>query len=181
METNGKSTQLDLNDLTYRLKSADKRYACMSKRFQYLYWALVPIYLVLIISDVIVKRSLLEIGSGLCFLMGMTLFALIFRSYYKEYNFVDYTLSTLIMLKKAARRYYPFHHKLWLVFLGLLCIDAGLALRESLGYETVRFQVIFFVAILVAFVVGMILWRVRYKPLRDEALRLIREIEEEGA
>ena len=35
----------------------------------------------------------------------------IFNKYHKEYNNVDYALPTLLMLKKAAYRYYPFRNE----------------------------------------------------------------------
>ena len=177
METNGKYEHSDLNDLVLKLKDADGHYARISKRVQFIYWALVPIYLVIIILDVVNNISLADIGSSLFYLMGMTVFALIFRSYYKEYNFVDYTQSTLIMLKKAARRYYPCQGKVWLVVLGLICIDAGLTLRSPFFIEIVKLQIIFWGAMFGAVLVGLFVWWVRYKPLRDEALRLIRDIE----
>jgi len=176
METNDKLLNNDLNDLVHRIKNTDERYACLSKNLQIVYWILVPIYLALIIRDMIVNSPAADIAGSFCFLWGMIVFALLFNSYHKEYKSVDYAQPTLVMLKKAVRRYQPFQAKLWIVLLGVLFINAGLSLHSPFA-DFVGIQIAFWGSMLAAVFIGLLWWRVRYKPLRDHALRMIREIE----
>jgi len=177
METNGKMVNNDLNDLIYKLKNEDERYAGISKRLQIVYWVLVPIYLVFITRDIIVKSSVTDIIGSFCFLFGMIAFALLFSYYYREYKYVDYAQPTLIMLKKAVRRYTPFYGMGWLVFLGVLLINIGLSTRSLFDSDLLTIQLIFWGAMIGAVLIGLAIWQVRYRPIRDEALRLIREME----
>jgi hypothetical protein len=177
METNGKMMNPYLNDLISKLRNEDERYARISKSFLIVYWALIPIYLVLITRDVIVKGSIEDIASSLCFLFGMIAFAFLFSTYYKEYKSVDYAQSTLIMLKKAVRRYTPFYGMGWMAFLGVLLINIGLSLRSLFESDLVTIQIVFWGAMIAAVLIGLSIWWVRYKPIRDEALRLVRELD----
>jgi len=170
---------METNHLINRIKSEDERYARICKSFQIVYWVLVPIYLVLIIRDIITNSPVTEIAAGFCFLLGMIVFILIFRLYYLEYKSIDYAQSTLEMLKKAAHRYKPLQSKLWLVLAAVLLMDAGLSLRSPFE-EFAHFQIIYCSSMIVAVIVGLIIWRIRYKPLRDDALQMVREIEEGG-
>ena len=177
METNGKMVNNDLNDLIYKLKNEDERYAGISKRLQIVYWVLVPIYLVFITRDIIVKSSVTDIIGSFCFLFGMIAFALLFRHHYREYKYVDYAQPTLIMLKNAVRRYQPYSKQLWIVLLGLLLLDAGLSLHSIFDSDLLTIQLIYWGAMIGAVLIGLAIWQVRYRPIRDEALRLIREME----
>jgi len=176
METNDKFLNIDLNDLVHRIKNTDERYACLSKNLQIVYWVLVPIYLALIIRDMIANSPIADIAGSFCFLLGMIIFAFLFNSYHKEYKSVDYAQPTLIMLKKAVRRYQPLHHKLWIAIVAIVLINAGLSLRSTFA-DFVQIQIVFWSMMIVAVIAGLLWWKVRYKPLRDETLRMIREIE----
>ncbi len=168
---------INLIELTNRLKNEDDRYASLSKRFQIVYWIFVPIFLVFIVYDIVDKSPVVDIIGRICFLFAMLIFALFFKNYYKEYKYVDYSQPTLIMLKKAAYRYKPFQLKTLWTLLSVLLIDAGLCLNTSLGFEFIWVQVYFLGTVALAMLIGLIIWRVRYKPIRDGALHLIREID----
>ena len=177
METNEKMLNQDLYDLTTKIKNTDERYSNLTKFLQIIYWVLIPIYLVLIIKDVLSNSPFLEIAASLCFLLGMLVFILIFKLYHLEYKSIDYAQPTLVMLKKAVRRYQPFQNKIWLVLLAVLLVDAGLSLRSLFDTDLIWIQVAFWAAMAVAVAIGLLIWRERYKPLRDQALQMIREIE----
>ena len=176
METNDKLLNTDLNDLIYKIRNTDNHYARLVKILQILYWVLIPIYLLLIINHILTDSPVTETAGSFCFLLGMIVFAFLFQSYHKEYKSVDYALPTLIMLKKAAHRYQPFHSKLWIALIAVVLIDAGLTLQGHLA-DFVRTQIIFWGMMIVAVIGGLLLWKVRYKPLRDDALRMIRSLE----
>lgn len=169
--------QNNLSELINRLQGKDKQYAQLSKRFQYVYFAFIPIYLTLIIIDLIEGESLAQTLSGVCFLFGMVSFALIFRNYYKEYNTINYAEPTLTMLKKAARRYKPFQKATLLVLIPLIFIDFGLSLSSAGHLLVINSHLLFFGTILVSIGIGLIWWRYRYKSLRDDMLKMIRELE----
>ena len=177
METNEKMLNPELNDLTAKIKNTDERYSCITKSLQIAYWLFIPIYLVLIIRDIFSNSPLFEIAGSFCFLLGMLVFILIFRLYHLEYKSIDYAQPTLVMLKKAVRRYQPFQNKIWLTLLAVLLIDAGLSLRSLFDTDLIWIQVIFLGAMAAAVAIGLLIWRERYKPLRDKALQMIREIE----
>ena len=169
----------NLEKLTGKLKKEDTNYATIIKVIQVFYWVFIPVFALLTVLEYSETHSINAIISGSFFLLAFLIIALTFRKYYKEYNYVDYSLPTLELLKKAVYRYQPFQMRgLWVV-LGLAFMDVGLTLDWLDNNTTVlQTQLFFMGAILFGAVIGLILWYFKYKPLRDEALKLIREIEE---
>jgi hypothetical protein len=177
---NIKSDSNNLNELIPQLQKSDKNYANIAKRFQAIYWGFLPVYAIIVVVQLFDNSSFTEILGSICFMCGMLIFALLFRKYQKEYNTVDYALPTLEMLKKAANRYKPFRRETIWALLAALFMDAGLVLNHWGEGDTMVIQLIFGGALLVALLAGLVWWYIRYKPLRDGALQLIREIEGEG-
>ncbi|MDX8340606.1 hypothetical protein SLH46_15520 [Draconibacterium sp. IB214405] len=175
MKTN--NTLGNLQQLIHRLKNEDSKYARLSKSFQILYFILTFLFGVLIIIHIIEKEPLSELAGATCFLLSMLSYAFFFRKYYKDYNNVDYSQPTLMMLKKAAYRYQPFQRQTAWLIIPLLLIDAGLALNSSLGFDFIKLQLIWFGTLAFAVCIGLTIWYFRYKPLHDNAKQLIREIE----
>lgn len=169
----------NLQQLTGRLKKEDSNYARIIKAVQIFYWIFIPVFAVITIFEYSETRGLNTIVSGLFLMLAFLVIALTFRKYYKEYNYVDYSLPTLEMLKKAAYRYQPFQRRgLW-VLLGLAFMDVGLTI-DWLDQNTsvAHTQIFFGGSLFVGLVIGLVLWYIRYKPIRDKALALIKEIEE---
>jgi cytochrome c oxidase subunit IV len=89
------------------------------------------------------------------------------------------------MLKKAAGRYdLKNRFSLW-VILPLLLIDAGITvsyfqrLTGFAPWERIGLvQIIYIPVLLTAFLVGVLFWRKRQKPLRDTALILLKEFQD---
>jgi hypothetical protein len=180
MNLNKKNNEkINLDHLVGKLKTEDTRYARISKAFQIVYWVFVPIYSFLaILSFIDTKNINLLIGGG-CFVSSFIIFALFFRNYYKEYNHVDYSLPTIMMLKKAAYRYKPFQLKtLWILF-ALLLMDTGLCFNSDLHFSVVKIQVYFLGTMGISVMLGLLIWFFKYKQLRDDALKLIVEMEGE--
>lgn len=170
----------NLNELISNLKKQDEQYAGLSKRMQVLYWIMSFIFLFVIVIQIVGKSHFVYILGNICFVFAMLIFGFLFKYYYKEYKYVDYSQPTLVMLKKAAYRYKPFQLRtLWAV-LALLFVDAGLSLNTSLGFDFIWIQVFYLGISVLAFLIGLLVWRVRYKPIRDAALNLIREIDGEN-
>jgi len=171
-----KTDGVDLTQLLSDLKSEDSNYAAKCKRFQYIYWALLPIYAILTIRHFIASGDMMSGIGGLCFILCFVIYAVCFRKFSKEFSSVDYSLPTTKMLKAAAYRYQPFQLRhIWLL-VAILLMDAGLVFNSSLGFSFIDIQIGLLGAMLVATFLGLIHWYVKYKPLRDKALFLYKEI-----
>jgi len=174
-----KSEKINLDQLVCKLKKADAKYAKLSKGLQVLYWGMIPLYSTLAIIDYTESNNIYDLMSGLCYVTTLTIFAIFFGKFHKEYKYVDYALPTLKMLKNAATRYQPFHlKKIWLL-IAIIIMDAGLCLNTSLGFSVFDVQIHFLGAMLVAALIGLLIWFFKYKPIRDHALAIIAEIEGE--
>ena len=88
------------------------------------------------------------------------------------------------MMKKAARRYQIWHPRLIPVLLALILMDGGLIISffykneaEPQLMEIIWFQLAYFSVMAVAFLIGLRIWKVRQKPIRDQALAIVKELE----
>lgn len=166
-----------LNHLVSKLKNEDNTYALISKAIQIMYWILIPFFLVMTYREYSETGSTDELISGAGFLLGFLIFALLFGKYYNEYKYVDYSLPTVKMLRQAVHRYQPFQGRILWVLLALICIDIGLTFDKKGDAQIMETQAVFIGTVVFGLIVGLIIWNYKYKPLRDDALRLLREID----
>ncbi|MBN2616020.1 MAG: hypothetical protein JXR71_10050 [Bacteroidales bacterium] len=176
MNTNNKQ-KLSLEQLLRNLKDEDANHATVIKRFQYIYVVFFIFYAIITTLVYVFERDLRMLLSGVSFMSSFIILAVLFRKYYKEYRFVDYSLPTLLLLKRAASRYQLFQTKaLWLlVAFGFM--DVALTLNMQPRVSPWIVQIIILATLLVALVIGIIRWWYKYKPLLDNTRRLISEIE----
>ncbi|MFO7865163.1 MAG: hypothetical protein R6U85_14285 [Salinivirgaceae bacterium] len=168
---------LDTDQLVKKLKKEDAYYLRLVKMMQYIYWALIPIYMFLAIREYSIDGVMEDAIGSIFYMFSLLIFAIVFRKFYKEYNNVDYSMPVLQMLKKAEKRYRPFTLKtLWLYF-GVLLMDFGIYFNTSLDYTFWEVQLYYGGMILAATAIGYIVYLSKYKTIRDNAKRLIREIE----
>ena len=180
MKTDNKNNNhTDLDSLIPRLKKEDNNYAAIVKAIQIIYLIFIPLFVVITIRKYIDSHSFIDIISGACKISAFLILALSFRKYYKEYKFVDYSLPTIQMLKKAAYRYQLFQKESIRVIIPLILIDIALTLDLMEDSSIIQTQVIFWGLIMFGVLIGLLLWYTKYKPLRDQALQLIKEIEGE--
>ncbi|MDD2548651.1 MAG: hypothetical protein PHD00_01005 [Bacteroidales bacterium] len=164
---------VNLNEFTNRLKKQDNRYARLYKRERIIMLFLLSLYLLIMLVDFDDKTPIVDIIGSICKLFGLLIFVLLIMNFYKDFKFVDYSQSTLVMLKKAAYRYQPFKLKaLWVLFGAFL-----LAVGDYLVSSSVRMFPLYLGVIVLCVIIGLIIWWIRYKPLFDEAMKLICEIE----
>ena len=176
MTTNELNT--NLTQVTGKLKKEDSKYARIVKGVQIFYWIFIPLFAFKTIRVYSESGDLKDIISGACITLAFFIIALTFGKYYKEYKYVDYSLPTLEMLKKAAYRYQPLQKRSVWVLVGMAFMDVGVTFDWMDENTTVLHTQLFFIgAILVGVIIGMIWWYIQYKPLRDDALRLIKELE----
>lgn len=178
-QTNNIQDNKNTEALIGRLKYEDKRYSNISRNLQIAYWILTVVLIAFTIKDYISDNFSYDTMGSIFFSIAMLIFALLFRSYFKEYRNIDYSESTLVMLKKAAYRYKPFQLKMLWAFLAIVLIDLGLSFEAENNNQLFWIQILFFGALLIAVLAGLFIWYSRYKPLRDNALSLLREIENE--
>lgn len=176
MTTNELNTNLE--KVTGRLKKEDRHYATIVKVVQVFYWIFIPLFIVKTVVEYTSSHEINDIISGVGLVLGFLLIALSFQKLYNEYQYVDYSLPTLEMLKKAAYRYEPFQKRVLWVVPGLLLMDVGLTFEwMSEGKSVLDSQVFFLGSILFGAIIGLVWWYFKYKPLRDDALKLIKELE----
>ena len=170
---------INLDQLVGKLQKEDNRYANICKGLQIVYWIFIPFFTVSAIRHYMDSGDINELISGLFHVIGFVIIAVFFGNYHKEYKYVDYSLPTLKMLKDAAYRYQPVQLKSLWVLLGLLFIYTAEISKSKLDNSFMEEQVFLLGGVLLGLFIGLIVWYFKYKPLRDNALRLIAEIEGE--
>lgn len=167
----------NLKKLTRKLKNEDSKYATIAKVIQVFYLIIILVFAISTIWEFSNSHDINDIISGAGLIMGFFIFAITFRKYYEEYKYVDYSLPTLEMLKKAASRYEPFQKKVLWVLLGVVFIDMGLTFQWlDHNMSVLQTQIVFIGAIFLGVIIGLINWYFNYKPLLDNVNELIDEI-----
>ena len=177
MNDNNHNSSNNLSNLITDLKKKDSNYSNLCKRMKYVYWAISIMYVAIIAIELIEQQPVTDILSPICFLAGMLSFAWLFNKYQNEYKSVDYSLPTLLMLKKALNRYQPFTLRTVWVIPGVLLVGAGLSLNSPSVIGALKTQLYFWGLMLVSTFIGWVVWYYKYKPLRDHTQALISEIE----
>lgn len=170
---------MNLDKLVSKLKEEDAFYARISRFIQIFYWILIPVYITLAIFDFREEREINGLIGTFCFISAFLIFAIFFGKYYKEYKYVDYSLPTIQMLKKAAKRYQPFPLRTVWVIVGLLIMDAGITLDTLKDLPVYVVQIFVLGMFSIGIIIGLLIWKKKYKPIRDNALVMIKELEEE--
>jgi len=169
---------INLAELTSRMKYEDQDTAAKYKRLKYIYWILIPLYMIMIIRHITDGSSISDILGSIFFMLSMLIFAIFFTFIQRSLNRIDYSLPTLELLKKAKTRYSPFQYKKLWVVLAIVLIDAGLTLNSALQFGFLNVQMYFGGAIVLATGIGLMVWRSKYQKLRTDIVALIKEIEQ---
>jgi len=173
-----KKIENSIDGLVGDLKKEDSNYASMCKRLQYMYWILVPLYVLIGFIHFFDSGEWSEGIGSLCFALAMLIFAFLFRKYSKEYKYVDYSLPTVHMLRAAANRHSLFRKEtIWLLG-ALIFLDAGLIMNSPMDASIYEIQIIFVPVMLIAMLIGFFVWYFKYKHLRDRAKAFLADIEE---
>ncbi len=180
METNNQNSKnTNLNQLVNRLKEKDSNYATFSKALRIMYFILIPLYTLTTIWDYLDEKNKDELIGGGLFLISFIIFIIILTNYYKKYRNIDYSLPTISMLREAANRYKPFQWKSVWSIIAIIIMDIGLIFDWKDEFPIFFSQAVFFGIVIPGIIIGLIIWYKRYKPVRDEALKMIKEIEGE--
>ncbi len=175
--------EFDLEQLVKGLKKEDTRYLSLTKSFKWIMGVLAPFYFMIFVLGMIIDHPEIDKVGFLFFSLGFLAFSLLFNSLHKEYKSVDYGVSTMEMLRKAADRYALWQTKTYLTIIPILLCAIGFSFSAQKGFPfedlvmriLVGFGSILFFLCCGGFV-GYLIWRKRQKPLRDKALELLREM-----
>lgn len=174
---------LDLDSLVSRLKNEDSRNRKQMRNKKYMYYSLIVIYTLLMIVNPDPALQLHHRISGLCYALGLAVFALVFRKYYVDYKKIDYSISSVEMLSKAVKRYrFSLIYVLY-VLPGLVLIDAGITISQYFRWDSIEplnrillVQAFFIPIMIISGYIGYLIWRKRQKPLHDHAQQLLNEL-----
>ena len=173
------TNNISLEEMVGKLKKEDMKYGRLSKAIFILYVILIPLFILFGILDYRETKAIGDIIWTLSIISAFSIFAFLFRSLMKEYQYVDYSQPTLKMLEGAVLRYQPIHPKTIWVVPALLLMDVGMYLHNPIeGTSFLQFQLFFAGILLFAIAIGVVVWYYRYKPIRDNALMLLKELEE---
>lgn len=166
------------------LKKEDSRYERMTRSFQTLMWVLTVIYAAFFVLNPDPELDLGKRIGGLCFSLSFVLFALIFSRLSNKFRFVDYGVPVTEMLKNAIKRYSLSAEKYHLIIVPVLLTDLATVLLtrdigdgRTLWEHILRVQTLLIPAFLLGAAIGIAIWYIRKKPLRDAAVELLKEIE----
>lgn len=174
-----KNDNISLDQLVGKLQKEDLKYSNLCKALKLGYWILIPTYTIMCTIIYIESKEINDLFAGLLFIGSFLIFALVLGNFQKEFNTVDYSLPTLRMLKSAANRYRPIRAKSLWAFAAFFMMGGGFYFSSLFNEYAVRFQSYFIALFFASLIISTIIWYFKYKPLRDNALRLIAEIEGE--
>lgn len=177
---------VNLDSLIQNVKWEDQKNLRISKSFLWIYIVMALVYTGLFIINPDPGIKLIDRISFSFYIASMIAFAWIFKAGLKEYKNIDYSLPLIEMLRKVAKRYQLKAWKFLVLAIPILLMDAGLTISfyEDLLPMTpldriLLVQVIYIPVMVTSGIIGYLIWRRKQKPLRDRALELIKELENE--
>ena len=178
--------QVNMDSLIRSVKAEDAKNLRISKSFLWVYIILAIIYAGLMVLNPDSDIKLIDRISGGFYLVSMVFFAFMFKKGLKEYRSIDYTLPLIEMLRGVAKRYQLRARKFLILSIPILLMDVGLTLSfydDLLPLEPINrvliIQVFYIPVMTISGFIGYLVWRRKQKPLRDNALMLIEELERE--
>jgi hypothetical protein len=177
-------TNIDIDQLVKGLEKEDSHNLKLTRNFTILMWVLAPLYFFLAIVGLIIDNPSFDQLGFLFFSLGFLAFGFLFKSFQFDYKSVDYGISTIEMLRNAAKRYKLWQLKTYLTIIpvALVGIAASLTIQKGIPHPDLitRLLIVFTgytLIMIISFFIGYLIWRKRQKPLRDKALQLLTDIE----
>ncbi len=175
---NFKYNPMDLPKFIGKLKKMDKRTTIFVNILKIAYIIIIVVFILgiiaLVINEELLSRTVI---SPVITLIGLILVFIYLHYRGKDYKDVDYSQTTYKMLQETSERYKPFLKKDIWVFPGTILVAIGRGLSPSPYRNFWDFQLFFWSLILIGGVIGVVYWYFRWKPIKDNADKLIKEIE----
>jgi hypothetical protein len=185
-----KHSNFELPEIIERLKKGETAIKNAFKAIIMLYWIVIAIYVLRILLS---KHNFLSnnnIGAILV-LIGSVLIVIFFKKAIKNYPKFDISAPTITLLNDIVKRYKTFKYfnnfplkNIMMFLIGLLLMQIGVTIMiyHSLGFlspilRIIYVQLAYLFLYLLCAVFGIIVWYKKYKPLINNALNLIKEIE----
>ncbi len=177
MDTNNLAhNEIDFSQFVNQLKKADKRASLLYNIVKIFYLLIMAFFLVMFV--IIFKFSnnvLYESLNTILILSGLILVYIYLHYRGKDYKNADYSQTTYVMLQQTSERYKPFLTKDLLSIPGLVLMMLGTSLNSGRGFLFAL--VLLIVAGLVGVIIGFVWWYFKWKPIKDNADRMLREME----
>lgn len=173
---------IDMNSLINKVKAEDTKNLYLTNTFQWVYIVLIIIYSASLIFDPNLNNVDRIVGAF--YIASFIAFILIFRKGYKEYKNINYSLPVIEMLRETAHRYRLRVDRLLTLIIPVLLMDVSVTLRfyddllpMSPLIRVLIVQAVYIPVFAISALIGILIWSKKQKPLRNNALKLIEELE----
>ncbi len=176
----------NIDNLVNKMKLQDEKFSNLYKRMSVLYFVFVVIYTGLLVVNPAKEILISTRISGLCYVISFLIAGYYFRRYYIELNSLIYTKPLLEVLKDAVNRYKLFNSRQIPMIYVVILIDIGVTIsfvfrNEYQSFSKIQLiiiiQVIYFTTMALSAFIGYLWWRKKSKPIHDESLRMIKDLE----
>lgn len=170
---------IDLDKLVNKLTTMDSISRKSVKFVKILYLTLFPLIVFRLVVNII-EKDISQIFSTACTSIAFLIIIWVSSSTYKKHKTVDFSLPTVELLRKYSKKIRLGDFKFAIgILLGLTIMDIGIV-NTSLPYNIpiFKFQLFYWGFIAIVIVIGIIVWYIKYKPLRIDIRRVLKEIEE---
>lgn len=169
--------------LIERLRKADLKSKGILRRFYMIYFAIALFYFGLFILNPDPDLKLNDRINGTLLFLGILLFAIMGRMKYAELIKLRYDQPTHTFMHKTLARYKFWTHEMNYALLIMVLINIvscrsyvdNYPKFESLWLNILSFQIVFFLAMSIAFYFGHQHWKKHKKPMVDELNNLLSE------
>jgi uncharacterized membrane protein YesL len=177
-----KENMINMDTFISKLKDEDTLYRRLSGFLRWLYIGLILVYT---LKTIFLSRTNLNVLiSDICFIIAAIFFIIILSYYIRVYKKVDYSAPLYQMLKNAAERYRFSVPLIVLICIPLVIMDIGLSfdfMNEPFGSSPLmRILIVqaFYVPLMTgSLYLGFWIWKKKQKPLRDNALKMLKDLE----
>lgn len=178
MKSNKQNAAMNgFNHLVSRLKAKDAMHAFVYRVIQIIFIVFIPLFMLFTLVPYFITGNITPIISMPFYIFAFVIFAYGLTRSYKTFKNVDYSLPTLQMLKQAANRYKPVNTEFLWFILALGVISIGLSIEKYGKIIAIQTLILPAGLIVLGLITGLITWYFKFKPIRDDVIRLIKEIE----
>jgi len=179
------STEINIDNIIIELKEKDSYYSILYKRMSYIYGIFAIVFLFFLALRPYSDITLGERIGGICAFGAMTIFFFLFKHEHNKFSRLDYSLSILELLKNARERHRLGGTKWIYLTAAVLLMDISVTkpfFPDIPGRSSQLFSFVFtdhilyLSAIGISFLIGILVWVVKYKPLLKNIDSMIHDL-----